>query len=152
MDLSKQRDGHKTSRFYGPFAASLPSALTPILDKYDELFKYEMGGDEAYLFHPPQSSFDRSMESSSWSQWVSRLFQRHAGVAIAPKTLRSIFITWLRSNTNAPEILKSAAHAQKHSEARQASDDYDQQADDRLVKAAYDFNIEFHRRVCYCRR
>ena len=31
MDLSKQRDGHKTSRFYGPFAASLPSALTPIL-------------------------------------------------------------------------------------------------------------------------
>ena len=23
MDLSKQRDGHKTSRFYGPFAASL---------------------------------------------------------------------------------------------------------------------------------
>jgi len=31
----------------------------------------------------------------------------------------------------------------KHSEARQASDDYDQQADDRLVKAAYDFNIQF---------
>jgi hypothetical protein len=49
----------------------------------------------------------------------------------------------LRSNTDAPEILKSASHAQKHSEARQASDDYDQQADDRLVKAAYDFNIQF---------
>ena len=143
MDLSKQRDGHKTSRFYGPFAASLPSALTPVLDKYEELFKFEMGGDEAYLFHPPQSGFDRPMESSSWSQWVSRLFQRHSGVAIAPKTLRSIFITWLRSNTDAPEILKAAAHAQKHSEARQASDDYDQQADDRLVKAAYDFNIQF---------
>ena len=143
MDLSKQRDGHKTSRFYGPFAASLPSALTPVLDKYEGLFKFEMGGEEAYLFHPPQSGFDRPMESSSWSQWVSRLFQRHAGVAIAPKTLRSIFITWLRSNTDAPEILKSAAHAQKHSEARQASDDYDQQADDRLVKAAYDFNIQF---------
>ena len=62
---------------------------------------------------------------------------------IAPKTLRSIFITWLRNNTSAPEILKSAAHAQKHSEARQASEDYDQQADDRLVKAAYDFNLKF---------
>jgi hypothetical protein len=48
------------------------------------------------------------MESNNWSQWVGRLFQRHAGVAIAPKTLRSIFITWLRSNTDAPEILKSA--------------------------------------------
>ena len=127
-----------TISFYGPFAASLPSALTPILDQYEELFKFEMGGDEAYLFHPPQSGFDRAMESSSWSQWVSRLFQRHAGVAIAPKTLRSIFITWLRSNTDAPEILKSAAHAQKHSEARQASDDYDQQADDRLVTACED--------------
>jgi hypothetical protein len=32
IDLSKQRDGHKTSRFYGPFAASLPAQLTPILD------------------------------------------------------------------------------------------------------------------------
>ena len=143
MDLSKQRDGHKTSRFYGPFAASLPAELTPILDQYEQLFSLELGGDEAYLFHPPQSGFDRAMESSSWSQWVGRLFQRHAGVTIAPKTLRSIFITWLRSNTDAPEILKSAAHAQKHSEARQAGDDYDQQADDRLVKAAYDFNIQF---------
>ena len=143
VDLSKQRDGHKTSRFYGPFAASLPVELTPILDKYTQLFAYDMDGDSAYLFHPPQSGFDRPMESSSWSQWVSRLFQRHAGVAIAPKTLRSIFITWLRNNTSAPEILKSAAHAQKHSEVRQASDDYDQLADDRLVAAAYDFNIKF---------
>ena len=143
MDLTKARDGHKTSRFYGPFAASLPSELTPILDKYSQLFSLEVGGDEAYLFHPPQSGFDRPMESSSWSQWVGRLFNRHAGVTIAPKTLRSIFITWLRSSTDAPEILKSAAHAQKHSEARQASGDYDQQADDRLVKAAYDFNISF---------
>ena len=97
MDLSKQRDGHKTSRFYGPFAASLPSELIPILDKYAQLFSLELGGDEAYLFHPPQSGFERAMESSSWSQWVGRLFQRHAGVTIAPKTLRSIFITWLRS-------------------------------------------------------
>ena len=143
IDLSKQRDGHKTSRFYGPFAASLPAQLTPILDQYSQLFTCEFGGDAAYLFHPAQSAFDRPMEGSSWSQWVGRLFKRHAGVAIAPKTLRSIFITWLRSNTSAPEILKSAAHAQKHSEARQASDDYDQQADDRLVKAAYDFNIQF---------
>jgi hypothetical protein len=57
--------------------------------------------------------------------------------------LGSIFISWLRSSTSAPEILKSAAHAQKHSEARKASEDYDQEADDRLVKAAYEFNIQF---------
>ena len=85
----------------------------------------ESGG--AYLFHPPQSDSSRPMEGSSWSQWVSRLFKRHADVAIAPKTLRSIFITWLRDNTDSPEVLKAAAHAMKHSEQRQASDDYDQQ-------------------------
>jgi hypothetical protein len=90
-----------------------------------------MGGDSAYLFHPPQSGFDRPMESSAWTGWVKRLFKRHHGQEIAPKTLRSVFITWLRDNTAAPEILKSAAHAMKHSEARQASSDYDQESDDR---------------------
>ena len=73
IDLSKQRDGHKTSRFYGPFAASLPVQLTPILDRYSQIFSCEFGGDTAYIFHPPQSGFDRPMEGSAWSQWVGRL-------------------------------------------------------------------------------
>ena len=144
MDLSKQRDGHKTSRFYGPFAASLPDALTPILDQYTAVLELEPGSDEgAYLFHPPQSHFDRPMEPSAWTGWVRRLFKRHHGEEVAPKTLRSAFITWLRDATDAPQILKSAAHAMKHSERRQASSDYDQEADDRLVKAAYEFNLAF---------
>jgi hypothetical protein len=127
MDLSKQRDGHKTSRWYGPFAASLPEALTPILDKYTHALELEVGGDVAYLFHPPNGSNDRPMESAAWTGWVKRLFKRHHGEEIAPKTLRSVFITWLRDSTSAPEILKSAAHAMKHSEQRQASSDYDQE-------------------------
>jgi len=91
MDLSKQRDGHKTSRFYGPFAASLPSALTPILDQYCAVLELEPGSDIGpYLFHPPQSHFDRPMESSAWSAWVKRLFKRHHGEEVAPKTLRSV--------------------------------------------------------------
>ena len=92
MDLSKQRDGHKTSRFYGPFAASLPEELTPILDKYCAALELDGPSDSEssgfYLFHPPQGGSDRPMESSSWSQWVSRLFKRHADKAICPKTLR----------------------------------------------------------------
>ena len=95
--------------------------------------------------------------------------------SLPTQTLRSVFITWLRDSTDAPQILKSAAHAMKHSEQRQgsgrarmhaasatppspphpspararispffpASSDYDQEADDRLVKAAYDFNLSF---------
>jgi hypothetical protein len=86
---------------------------------------------------------DRPLEPSAWSGWVRRVFKRHSGVEVAPKTLRSVFITWLRDSTDAPEILKSAAHAQKHSVQRQASADYDQEADDRLVKASYDFNLSF---------
>jgi hypothetical protein len=111
MDLSKARDSHKTSKWYGPFAASLPDALTPILNKYSEALKWEVGGDTAYLFHPPNGQNDRPMESSAWCGWVKRLFKRHHGTEVAPKTLRSVFITWLRDNTSAPEVLKSAAHA-----------------------------------------
>ena len=86
VDLSKQRDGHKTSRFYGPFAASLPSELNPILDKYVSALQFD--GDEVgpYLFHPPTMSSDRPMESSNWSQWVSRLFKRHAGRRLPSKS------------------------------------------------------------------
>ena len=105
--------------------------------------EFEFGGDDAFLFHPPNGSMDRAMESSAWTGWVKRLFKRHHGEEIAPKTLRSVFVTWLRDQTSAPEILKSAAHAMKHSEQRQGSADYDQDSDDRLVKAAYDFNLQF---------
>ena len=143
MDLSKQRDGHKTSRFYGPFAASLPAELTAILDRYAIALELEVGGENAYLFHPPHGSNDRPMESAAWTGWVKRLFKRHHGEEVAPKTLRSSFITWLRGQDAAPQILKSAAHAMKHSETRQASSDYDQESDDRLVKAAYEFNLTF---------
>ena len=115
----------------GPFAASLPDALTPILNKYAITLEFELGGDQAFLFHPPNGSNDRAMESSAWTGWVKRLFKHHHGAEVAPKTLRSVFITWLRDQTTTPEILKSAAHAMKHSEQRQASTDYDQESDDR---------------------
>ena len=143
MDLSNQRDGHKTSRFYGPFAASLPDALTPILDMYANTLEMEFGGEMAYLFHPPHGSNDRPMESAAWSSWVKRLFKRHHGTEVCPKTLRSVFVTWLRDSTADQSILKSAAHAMKHSEQRQASNDYDQESDDRLVKAAFEFNLQY---------
>ena len=75
IDLSKQRDGHKTSHAstarLSPHCAR--AQLTPILDRYYQIFTCEFGGDAAYIFHPPQSGFDRPMEGSAWSQWVGRL-------------------------------------------------------------------------------
>ena len=100
MDLSKQRDGHKTSRFYGPFCASLPDALDGILDAYAAQFEFDgpSDSDGPYLFHPPHSKSDRPMEPSAWTGWVRRLFQRHMGMEIAPKTLRSVRPQCERSN------------------------------------------------------
>jgi hypothetical protein len=85
----QQTDG-SPSRTDGPFAASLPDALTPILNRYTAVLELEPGSDAGpYLFHPPQSYFDRPMEPSAWTGWVRRLFKRHHGEEIAPKTLRS---------------------------------------------------------------
>ena len=144
LDLTKQRDGHKTSKFYGPFAAKLPSELDAVLDAYASVLEMSsLGGTEAYLFHPATGRPDRALESSAWTQYVRRLFERLTGTAIAPKTLRSIFITWLRETTDCPEVLKSAAHAMKHQTATQASAHYDANADTKLVKAAYEFNLSY---------
>ena len=73
--------------------------------------EFEVGGTAAYLFHQVTGSVDRVMDSSSWTQFIRKLTLKWTGTAVAPKTLRSIFITWLRENTDAPEILKSAARA-----------------------------------------
>ena len=114
VDLSKRSDGHKTSKHYGPFHGELPASLNGVLDSYKELLAFEPGGDEGYLFSP-NDCFDRPLESSAWTAAVKRMFQKHFGQEISPKALRSSFITWLRDSTTCPEILKSAAHAQKHS-------------------------------------
>ena len=89
IDLTKARDSHKTSRFYGPFAAELPVALQPVLTAYAALLEYEVGGNEAYLFHPVNGACDRVMESSAWTQFIRKLTLKWAGTAVAPKTCSS---------------------------------------------------------------
>lgn len=144
LNLNLRKDGHKTSKHYGPFCAKLPAALDDILDRYAAFLAMEPEGDSAYLFGP-RGKIDRPLEMSGYSQACKRAFQLHSpgGQEISPKSLRSSFIVWLRDNTSAPEILRAAAHAQKHSERRQASDSYDTERDTRLVQAAYDFNLAF---------
>ena len=47
----------------------------------------------------------------------------------APKTLRSIFVTWVRdqceNDADMKSVLKSAAHSMKHRESTSGSDVYD---------------------------
>ena len=93
---------------------------------YAATLEFEVGGDRAYLFHPPSTGdLDRPLEGSAWTAYVKRLFKRLHGHEVAPKTLRSVFITWIRDSTDCPEVLKSAAHAMKHRPEMQASGAYD---------------------------
>ena len=64
-------------------------------------------------------------------------FARHAGgVRLAPKDLRSSFVTWLRSASNSDEALRAAALAMRHSPHQQASAAYDKDKAARLSAAA----------------
>ena len=143
IDLSKVRGAHKTAKWYGPYSAKLPEALWGSLDAYAAQLAFAVGGEQAYLFHPVHGGVDRPLESSAWTLYIKRLFKRLHGAEIAPKTLRSAFITWLRDSTDCPAILSSAAHAMKHRVATQASDHYDANADGRLVEAAFEFNATY---------
>lgn len=109
LDLSSRKDGHKTSKYYGPYCTALPDALNDVLGRLRDALALEgEGGDEAYLFGP-NHSIDRPYESAAWSMAVKRTFLKHYGREIAPKTLRSSFITWVRSETTCPEVLKVRA-------------------------------------------
>ena len=110
LDLTKQKDGHKTSRFYGPFAAQLPRQLDSVLDAYAAALSVDSpDAEEAYLFHPASGDLTRPLDSSAWTAFVRRLFGRLHGSEVAPKTLRSSFITWLRATTDAPEVRRRPA-------------------------------------------
>ena len=69
---------------YGlPPRARLPKELNPVLDAYFAMLSFsEVGGDVAYLFHAVNGPIDRSYESSGWSQYIKRIFERHHGTAV----------------------------------------------------------------------
>ena len=72
-----------------------------------------------------------------WTKVVQAVLKRQAGVAFAPKDLRSSFITFLMSDENSDEVVKKAvAHAMRHSTAQQASPAYDKERAERTWAAA----------------
>ena len=72
-----------------------------------------------------------------WTKVVQAVLKRQAGVPLAPKDLRSSFITFLMSDENSDEVVKKAvAHAMRHSTAQQASPAYDKERAERTWAAA----------------
>ena len=74
--------------------------------------------------------------SPQWTKLVKATFKRHSAVALAPKELRSSFITWLRSDENSDEVLKAAAFAMRHSTKQAAGPAYDKERAERLSSKA----------------
>ena len=79
----------------------------------------------------------RHSRPSKRSRVVKAVLKRQAGVAFAPKDLRSSFITFLMSDANSDEALKKAvAHAMRHLTALQASSAYDKERVERTWAAS----------------
>ena len=68
------------------------------------MLEFEIGGTEAYLFHAVTSGVERVVEASQWTTFIKKVTLKYAAVELTPKTLRSIFITWLRASDATPEV------------------------------------------------
>ena len=79
----------------------------------------------------------KALDAPRWTEVVKTVLKRHAGVPLAPKDLRSSFITFLLSDANTDEALKKAvAHAMRHSPAQQGSAAYDKERAERTWASA----------------
>ena len=79
----------------------------------------------------------KALDARRWTEVVQAVLKRQAGVAFAPKDLRSSFITFLLSDANPDEALKKAvATAMRHSTALQGSATYDKERASRTWAAA----------------
>ena len=79
----------------------------------------------------------KALDARRWTEVVQAVLKRQAGLAFAPKDLRSSFITFLLSDANSDEALKKAvATAMRHSTAMQASGAYDKDRAERTWASA----------------
>jgi hypothetical protein len=60
---------------------------------------------DPYLFHPTTDA-SRCLTSSQWCATVKAAFLKHSGKSPPPKLLRASFVTWVRDEEAAPEVLK----------------------------------------------
>ena len=109
-------------------AAGLAPASKPYVFVLGARGQHSTGGavDHAHALSAPR-----------WTCVVKAVLQRQAGVPLAPKDLRSSFITFLLSDANTDKTLKKAvAHAMRHSTAQQGAPAYDKERAERLWASA----------------
>ena len=94
---------------------------------------------QPYVFVLGQHGSDHAQPIADrrWTETVQAVMKRHTGVPLAPKQLRSSFITFLMSDENTDEALKKAvAHAMRHGTQQQQGPAHDKEKAQRLWAAA----------------
>ena len=138
LDLNTP-DAHKTAAAFGPSRTAVPAATAKLLTAWLQLAKLNgatAAAQQPYVFVlTAKAGHAAPVDAKCWTKVVQAAFKRQSGVALAPKDLRSSYITWLRSEENGDATLKAAALAMRHSVTQQAAPAYDKGAAARLNAA-----------------
>ena len=138
-------DAHKTAATFGPSRTTLCAPIVAPLEAYLKaagLLDSQTAPPHPFVFSAG-SDVSQPPSPSAWTRLVQATFHRHAGVKLAPKEVRSAFVTWLRSSKQSDETLRAAALALRHSSKMQKSAAYDKGSSDQLIAAAVDVTRAF---------
>ena len=141
LDL-RTPDAHKTAALFGPSTTPVPAAACALLRAWlAEAGLAAAAAQRPYVFVLGRGGgavdHAKPLDARRWTEVVQAVLKRQAGVPLAPKELRSSFVTFLLSDANPDEALKKAvAHAMRHSTAQQGSAAYDKEGAERTWAAA----------------
>ena len=110
---------HKTSAAMGPSLTTLSTSIVPWIEKWIELTSVS---DDDFLF---ATTAGEAYSPSLWSRLVKAIYKKHCGVAVTPKDLRSIYVTFLKEGDHGEEALRAAAEKMRHTTKMQGSAAYD---------------------------
>ena len=133
LDLSTP-DAHKTAAVFGPTVTAVPTTVCKLLKAWIQLER--LGTAPRQHVFVLSGNNTKPTDAKRWTRVVQAAFKRHSGVALSPKDLRSSFVTFLKSDQNSDEVLKSAAFAMRHSTKQQGGAAYDKERASRLSAAA----------------
>jgi len=139
-------DAHKTAAIFGPSTTAVPAAACALLHAWlaEAGLSASTAAAKPYVFvlgsHARGGGavdHSKPLDARRWTEVVKAVLKRQAGVAFAPKDLRSSFITFLLSDANTNEALKKAvATAMRHPTALQGSATYDKERAERTWASA----------------
>ena len=144
LDL-RTPDAHKTAALFGPSTTPVPAAAGALLRAWlaeagltatatAKPYVFVLGGGRAGGVAVGHA---KPLDARRWTEVVQAVLKRQAGVAFAPKDLRSSFVTFLLSEANPDGALKKAvAQAMRHSTTLQGSATYDKERAERSWAAA----------------